>query len=99
MKQILNTCITLGVISCCAYGCYFLNKTDILKRNSAEYNKGYNVGYEAGWNKSHETWRLTLVDADLAEYNKKTGEWQFIPLEEIVMAATVLGKSKVVNNK
>lgn len=97
MKQILNVGLTLGIISCCAYGCYFLNNSDLLKRKSVEYDKAYNAGYEAGWNKSHETWRTTLVDADLAEYNKKTGEWQFVPLEDIVMAATVLGKSKTTN--
>ena len=97
MKQ-LTTWAIAGTLSCaCAYGCFILNKLDVFNKNKIQYDNGYNVGYEDGWNKSHDYWKATLIQADFAEYNRRTGQWQLIPIEDVATAATVLGKTKQTN--
>lgn len=42
-------------------------------------------------NETNLTWQKLLVSKDLAEYNSKTGEWQFRPLNDIAMTYTIVG--------
>lgn len=53
---------------------------------------GLIAGYNNGVTKSDLDWKQNLITRDLAEYNRKTGKWQFRNLEEIQMA-NVLGTS------
>jgi len=54
-------------------------------------------GYNNGINRSDLNWKQKLIDKDFAEYNRKTGEWEMRPIEDIVTTGIILGKGKPIS--
>ena len=50
---------------------------------------GVVLGYQNGLVKANLDWKKLLVDKELAEYNRKTGIWQFRDLSDIQMQSTL----------
>lgn len=52
------------------------------------------IGYYNGLNKSDLDWKEKLVQKDFAEYNRRTGVWEFRKMEDIVTAEFILNSGK-----
>jgi hypothetical protein len=55
----------------------------------------YKQGYAHGSEDKERHWKKELVDADFAQYNPKTGEWQFRKMEDVVTTGLILGKGSL----
>lgn len=53
---------------------------------------GLFLGDMIGKASEKRTWQERLIQADLAEYNRKSGEWQMRSMDDIKMSAVILGK-------
>lgn len=53
---------------------------------------GLLLGDMVGKTSERRTWQERLIQADLAEYNRKSGEWQMRSMDDIKMSAVILGK-------
>lgn len=53
---------------------------------------GLFIGEIIGKANEKRTWQERLIQADLAEYNRKSGEWQMRTMDDIKMSAVILGK-------
>jgi hypothetical protein len=55
----------------------------------------YTLGYTNGVKKAEQGWRLRLIAADFAEYNKRSGEWELRSMDDVVTSGIILGKGKL----
>ena len=55
----------------------------------------YTLGYTHGVKKAEQGWRLRLIAADFAEYNKRTGDWELRSMDDVVTSGLILGKGKL----
>jgi len=76
-----------GLISVIAAGNYFAG--------SLTYHLAYKRGYEEGYQQAQQEWRLALIDADFAEYDRRTGNWKFRSMEEVLMVGTIMGQMPI----
>lgn len=49
---------------------------------------------------SNETkWKKMLIDADYAEYDRKTGIWQLRPMDDVVTQGLIISKGHLAEDK
>lgn len=58
---------------------------------------GHYSGYYNGIAKSEFDWHKKLVDANYAEYNRKTGDWGLRKMSDVVDDGLILGKATPTN--
>jgi hypothetical protein len=57
--------------------------------------KGYQDGYQHAQEDKDKSWHQRLLDADYAEFDRKTGQWKMRPMEDVLMTGTILGKAPI----
>ena len=82
-KELMYQALALGLVTISVYyqGC--------LRENT------YQRAYKDGYDKAQVEWREALIDADFAEYDRRTGYWKFRSMEDIMMIGTVLGQAPI----